>query len=1087
MRKKYLLLFICLFISIVSINAQTISGSSNMVNIRNTIVNEHNYKNIGYYNTTYTKTTEKILHVTTTKSESITQANNYLNESWGCTIDAINGEGTSHYCHCSGSNNQCKLSCLVRDEHQNCSKYQATIYKTVKKTEVGYAPTSIMHYTITNPNNKETSTAYCIQPSKIWPGSSSDTSPNYILNKTVDVRQCKTIADRSVGYSCGLAEIFYQIKKGNFKELSNEDENYGIIGAALRMWTIYWYKFTNLRDMAGLEQESLCGENGGECVTGEDYVNKPVYYNTVNAVLMGYTGSSCSSKVLEKYGGNSNEGILCWKDEASKKSVTSIIKLFNYLRQHQNDEFQDGRFGDIDNNFKVELYITEKKKIENLTNTEAKWTMTVEAKVSEEIKNQIIVKCNPETDNCESIVEVIDAYGNSIGKCSGSNIKDGKSCYEIEFNDSNYNASGKDSYSYTFKLYNYRTCVKKDDQGEVGLYLTKPGITFKLKGGATGFANVRQYISASNPANKQVMMTYIDDYQRFPDINVNIKDESKEYYIPFDLSDVSCDPTINCDPTKKCNTLEQTTDISGGGSDSTTVSDVCSSTTNSEGFSYKTIQDPNMSCIINNCDENGTLEYETTNKFNVNTSFCKVYCRDEVRFYIPSPTAVLAGMQLSYDLGSSLKKYVDSDFKQIDESKRLTAVVVRYKQCTSIFNAAAYYNSASPNKEEEKDYCLMNDKMKTKILGSNDKAYFEYDNNTNEINLEVAYEEGNNLTIEADHKKTIESVTYCKNNCYQVNTSNDKSSCTAIKSNFSTKKPTNISSTDVIYSTMIVKVQSDYYLDTEFSYEPISGKVHTGKVSINNQQETKINLPKYSYPICIETKTGTYNINYRFSNISKDTVSGYNKFNFACNYTVYNFVRNQEETTETTENPCFYVDKDGYAIEDENCIKSIEGSDGNSGTPGGSTSTPGENKKYSLGITYRNIGLTDMFPVKRSGKTNWYRGNTVVNPFAVKDGLNISGEKSTISVGKLIDKTENIGDNIYNDEHLEKSYYLSTDTIEKIKEYNKTTGYNYLNNTVKGGSCVLEENSTYGQYYKCKSTFLDKMKNEYNALVGGSK
>lgn len=64
-----------------------------------------------------------------------------------------------------------------------------------------------------------------------------------------------------------------------------------------------------------------------------------------------------------------------------------------------------------------------------------------------------------------------------------------------------------------------------------------------------------------------------------------------------------------------------------------------------------------MSCIINNCDTAATEEYDVTNKVSANPAFCKVYCRDEVRFYIPSPTSVLAGMQFRFDLGKSLIQY----------------------------------------------------------------------------------------------------------------------------------------------------------------------------------------------------------------------------------------------------------------------------------------------------------------------------------------------------------------------------------------------------------------------------------------------
>lgn len=57
---KSILLFACLFISTTVINAATGSGSGALVNIRNTIIGRSSSKVAGYYNTTYTQTTESI-------------------------------------------------------------------------------------------------------------------------------------------------------------------------------------------------------------------------------------------------------------------------------------------------------------------------------------------------------------------------------------------------------------------------------------------------------------------------------------------------------------------------------------------------------------------------------------------------------------------------------------------------------------------------------------------------------------------------------------------------------------------------------------------------------------------------------------------------------------------------------------------------------------------------------------------------------------------------------------------------------------------------------------------------------------------
>lgn len=1067
---KSILLFACLFISTTVINAATGSGSAALVNIRNTIIGRSSSKVAGYYNTTkkvYEKGEKKYIGTFEVNSQGDSALAGAL-KNYNCSVSIHHDEfkgSTLRACKCANAQDTCGV------EYTFESYVPVTMKAYVSQAKLVSVPatagTYIHHYTITNSTGSSSSNAYCIQPSKQWPGSSSQTSLNYTLNRTVDVRKCKSIGDRSIGYSCGLAEIFYQAKEGSMKYLANENNTYNIIGAALRMWVVYWYKFTNYRNMAGIEQESVCGEAGAECVTGNEYASKPVYYNTVNAVTMGYTGSSCKN-VSKKYGNGSNHGILCWNDESSKYYVQNIIKLFNYVRLHQNDKIQDNRFGAVDDSFDIKTYIKEKQKLETAKNAQTKWNMTIDVRVDENVKKQVIAKCNPKDEsNCRSIIEVIDAYGESIGYCKGNDINEGKSCYRINFNDPDYTVSGKDSYLFTFKVYNYKVCVLTSKEGQVGLYLTKPGITFKLKGGALGFATVRQYIHSSSPAGRQVMMTYIDDYKKFDGAEVNIPGKTLEYHFPFDLSDISCDPSDaqNCDPNKNCTSLDKQTDIKGNDGKSNNVSDVCEGTSNDAGkeFSYRTIEDPQMSCIINNCDTAATEEYDVTNKVSANPAFCKVYCRDEVRFYIPSPTSVLAGMQFRFDLGKSLIQYGAID-KQVKDDKKLTAVVVRYKQCTSVFNKSAYDALDNSDKDKDKEYCLMNADLQNKLINP-DSNGFSYDSNKEPIKLTATYEEGNKIEIKSEYKKTKESLTYCKNDCYRVNKTATKTSCEANLNNFTTTKPS-IGNGDVIYSTLLIRVQNDYYVGNQFSYEPI-----TGKVSMNNRT-TKI--PKYSYPVSIEAESGTYNINYKFTNISKDSSTGYDTLNYGCYYTVYNTTKKNDcEYTKDGKvdfsmcsNACYEIDEEGNTVIDKNCIN-WESSN-----------------KHGLGLSYRNVSLKNLFPVARGSRSNWYYKEEVNNPFAIKNGIIVNSEKNKITVGALIEKTQEIGNNIYNKDHLESSYYLSTETIKKIKKYNKDNGNTYLNDTAN--NCIKISRVSGGTYYRCGSSFLDELKNNYNAKVGGN-
>lgn len=1070
---KSILLFACLFISTTVINAATGSGSGALVNIRNTSIGRSSSKIAGYYNTiknVYEKGGKKYIGTFEVNSHGDSALAAAL-KNYNCSVsihrEPVKGS-TLRACKCANAQDTCGVE-YTFDSKGVAATMKAYVSQAKLVSVPATAGTYIHHYTITNSTGSSSSNAYCIQPSKQWPGSSSYTSLNYTLNRTVDVRKCKSIGDRSIGYSCGLAEIFYQAKKGTMSKLSDENEYYNVIGAALRMWVVYWYKFTNYRNMAGIEQESVCGEAGeagAECVTGNEYASKPVYYNTVNAVLMGYTGSSCKN-VSKKYGNGSNHGILCWNNNNSKEYVTDIIELFNYVRLHQNDKIQDNRFGAVDDSFDIKTYIKEKQKI-NSASKQTKWNMTIDVRVDENVKKQIIAKCNPKDDsNCRSIIEVIDAYGESIGYCKGNDINEGKSCYRINFNDPDYTVSGKDSYLFTFKVYNYKVCVLTNKEGQVGLYLTKPGITFHLKGGVLGFATVRQYIHSSSPAGRQVMMTYIDDYKKFDGAEVNIPGKALEYHFPFDLSDISCDPndSQNCDPNKNCTSLDKQTDIKGNDGKSNNVSDVCEGTSNDAGkeFSYRTIEDPQMSCIINNCDTAATEEYDVTNKVNANPAFCKVYCRDEVRFYIPSPTSVLAGMQFRFDLGKSLIQYGAID-KQVKDDKKLTAVVVRYKQCTSVFNKSAYDALDNSDKDKDKEYCLMNADLQNKLINP-DSNGFSYDSNKEPIKLTATYEEGNKIEIKSEYKKTKESLTYCKNDCYRVNKTATKTSCEANLNNFTTTKPS-IGNGDVIYSTLLIRVQNDYYVGNQFSYEPI-----TGKVSMNNRT-TKI--PKYSYPVSIEAESGTYNINYKFTNISKDSSTGFDTLNYGCYYTVYNttkkndcgYTKDGKIDFSMCSNACYEIDDEGNTVIDKNCINWKS------------------SNKHGLGITYRNVSLKNLFPVARNSRNNWYYKEEVNNPFAIKNGIIVNSEKNKITVGALIDKIEETGNNIYNKDHLESSYYLSTETIKKIKKYNKDNGNTYLNDTAN--DCNETPRVSGGTYYRCGSSFLDELKNNYNAKVGGN-
>ena len=98
----------------------------------------------------------------------------------------------------------------VTDSSGNQKQQFIGTFKTYNpdiKDNIQYAK-SIGLFNIYNPNTKKTDVAYCLQMGKKGP-----TGQNYKLVESIDIAQCKKIADPNIHYgACGLAEIFYKIQ-----------------------------------------------------------------------------------------------------------------------------------------------------------------------------------------------------------------------------------------------------------------------------------------------------------------------------------------------------------------------------------------------------------------------------------------------------------------------------------------------------------------------------------------------------------------------------------------------------------------------------------------------------------------------------------------------------------------------------------------------------------------------------------------------------------------------------------------------------------------------------------------------------------
>lgn len=57
-----------------------------------------------------------------------------------------------------------------------------------------------------------------------------------------------------------------------------------------------------------------------------------------------------------------------------------------------------------------------------------------------------------------------------------------------------------------------------------------------------------------------------------------------------------------------------------------------------------------MNCIMNACNVSQRNQYDFSKEYGVNTEVCRVFCREEVEFYLANKTRVYAGMQFKYKI-----------------------------------------------------------------------------------------------------------------------------------------------------------------------------------------------------------------------------------------------------------------------------------------------------------------------------------------------------------------------------------------------------------------------------------------------------
>ena len=254
------------------------------------------------------------------------------------------------------------------------------------------------------------------------------------------------------------------------------------------------------------------------------------------------------------------------------------------------------------------------------------------------------------------------------------------------------------------------------------------------------------------------------------------------------------------------------------------------------------------------------------------------------------------------------------------------------------------------------------------------------------------------------------------------------------------------------FAIFTVVSEADFWQPKRYSTEVYTGNVFESGSSYG---ASTTSLPPYVFPVSMDKesggKTGAYNVKHKYSYVgsalSKAQLLNENYYEFTCQYEVYNITNlydckvgtdaNKNADLETCNNKCYEI-KDGVPI-----IRDC------------ATWNNRTTASKGYGFVYRNVELSKLFPAPRKVGNNWYTHD---------------------SERKAIEATAS---DMYTDseKYLEYSFILNSDSIKKLRKYNKDRNGagGYIDNTLRG--CAITDG-----FYNCSSSFLDLIRDDSNSF-----
>lgn len=543
-----------------------------------------------------------------------------------------------------------------------------------------YLPT--YKYNAKDPNFSNISqTSYCLQRGR--PGPDGKTW-SYVALDNFDISTCNSSSDN---YQCGLAEIMCHTmdinagSDGNFTASENSRYSYSSVATALRMWVAYDH--SSIHDGDGIRDNT---KDGDYYYSNTDVYEKSAKYYLDNGGEIKQCPKSCSA-------GDSSYGVFCYQNASSdeQKHIQGAIELVSAAKSGlsclenltntitgQSGDGEGGNDGTLDgkiNPGKPGIKTDYEPKSKTVDVTVRFNTIKVGSKTltKEEVKNVNVKWCDAASEGCNVVMEVFDSKGQPLKVVGGQFPNECKKNYcEVK-------------YEYS------QLCTEKTETIE-DQYITVKVTTYveKNNSGASALnALIKNYVKVNGDVSQQFINFDIQGLndlkngkltQGSGDESTDVKTDSVKTSVFTTKSSVvcPCDDDKRCDDFKIKNTLpKECTDY---GHFNQGLYD-----TYDEGV----LEEPYMNCIMNACNVSQRNQYDFSKEYGVNTDVCRVFCREEVEFYLANKTRVYAGMQFKYkidEVPGVAKK------RKLKNGNSLTSMVLQKRQCAT----EIYYDHLNP-------------------------------------------------------------------------------------------------------------------------------------------------------------------------------------------------------------------------------------------------------------------------------------------------------------------------------------------------------------------------------------------------------